>query len=349
MRGDIGILTFHRCVNYGSYWQARCLLEWVRRRGRNAVLLDHVSLQARRAELRCALSPHLPQPTRAEDIPAYVRKVRGFRRAVARLPLSPRFPLDSPAQAQPCDVVLVGSDEIFNLHHPWYGGTPAFFGEGFSQRRVAYAASFGNQTVALDAFWSARLANFAALSVRDRTALALVSATGLPPPELVLDPCLLNPPVAPPVARRAQQNFVVVYGHGFPHWFAEAARFWAGAKNMRLVSVGYRNDWADEQRIDADPETFRDLMASCAAVATDFFHGCVFAVLNRKPFACVATSYRHNKLRDLCALLGLDDRLAAEASAVPRGLSEPPAGDVHDRVVALRARSECFLDLALAP
>jgi len=345
MRGDIGILTFHRCVNYGSYWQARCLLEWVRRRGRNAVLLDHVSLKARRAELRCALSPHLPQPTRPEDIPAYVRKVRGFRRAVARLPLSPRFPLESPAQAQPCDLVLIGSDEIFNLHHPWYGGTPAFFGEGFTQRRVAYAASFGNQSAALDAFWSARLANFSALSVRDRSALALVSEAGFPAPELALDPCLLNPPLAP----HERQKFVVVYGHAFPHWFAEAARCWAGARNLRLVSVGYRNDWADDQRIDADPETFRDLMASCAAVATDFFHGCVFAVLNHKPFACVATSYRHNKLRDLCALLGLDDRLVADESAVAPALSEAPPSDLPHRIARLRGRSENFLDRALAP
>ena len=22
----IGVLTFHRCINYGSYWQARCLV-----------------------------------------------------------------------------------------------------------------------------------------------------------------------------------------------------------------------------------------------------------------------------------------------------------------------------------
>src|SRR5690606_27642994 len=39
----IGILTFHRCINYGSYWQARCLIEGLRRMGADAVLLDHDS------------------------------------------------------------------------------------------------------------------------------------------------------------------------------------------------------------------------------------------------------------------------------------------------------------------
>ena len=27
MSARIGVLTFHRCINYGSYWQARCLVE----------------------------------------------------------------------------------------------------------------------------------------------------------------------------------------------------------------------------------------------------------------------------------------------------------------------------------
>ena len=30
----IGVLTFHRCINYGSYWQARSLVEGLRSRGR---------------------------------------------------------------------------------------------------------------------------------------------------------------------------------------------------------------------------------------------------------------------------------------------------------------------------
>ena len=61
--GKIGVLTFHRCINYGSYWQARCLVEGLRAAGHDAILLDHVSERVNRAEWRCALSPHLPAPT----------------------------------------------------------------------------------------------------------------------------------------------------------------------------------------------------------------------------------------------------------------------------------------------
>ena len=55
MGKKIGVLTFHRCINYGSYWQARCLVEGLRARGHDAVLLDHDSPQVNRAEWRCAL------------------------------------------------------------------------------------------------------------------------------------------------------------------------------------------------------------------------------------------------------------------------------------------------------
>ena len=40
-------------------------------------------------------------------------------------------------------------------------------------------------------------------------------------------------------------------------------------------------------------------MAAAESVATNFFHGCIFALLNNKPFACVGSAYRSNKLRGL--------------------------------------------------
>ncbi len=66
-----GILTFHRCINYGSYWQARSLVEEHQSRGMNATILDHHSKRVNLAEWRCAYQPLLPTPTPAADIPLY--------------------------------------------------------------------------------------------------------------------------------------------------------------------------------------------------------------------------------------------------------------------------------------
>ena len=83
----IGVLTFHRCINYGSYWQARCLVEGLRAGGHDAVILDHASRRVDLAEWRCALRPTFPA-TRM-DRPEYRRKVHRFHQAFAALPLSP--------------------------------------------------------------------------------------------------------------------------------------------------------------------------------------------------------------------------------------------------------------------
>jgi hypothetical protein len=67
-RRKIGVLTFHKCINYGSYWQARCLVEGLRREGFDAELIDHQSERVARAEARCALQPVLPMRSAREQM-----------------------------------------------------------------------------------------------------------------------------------------------------------------------------------------------------------------------------------------------------------------------------------------
>lgn len=350
-RQRIGVLTFHRCINYGSYWQARCLTEGLRRRGWDTRLLDHRSRRAERAEWRCALSPLLPAPTTAQESRAYAAKARKFFAAVDALPRSAPFELDAPEKTAACDVVVVGSDEVWNLRHPWYAGCPLFFGEGLrSERLVAYAASFGNYdaSAGLDSRWAQRLARFAAIGVRDENSRRLVREAGQEP-ALTLDPCLLFDDLC----RRPPNGSgeVVVYGHSFPDWFAKAARRWADARGARLVSLGYRNAWADRQRLAAGPHDFAQAMADAAAVITNFFHGCVFALVNDKPFACASSDYRANKVTALAKALGADARLisAADApAALDRALAARPGPEVADRLRILRRDSEAYLEQALA-
>lgn len=356
VRRRIGVLTFHRCVNYGSYWQARCLLEGLKERGHDAVLLDHRSRRATWAEWRCAFQPTLPVRSPRSDYSHYGAKTRRVLRAVDQLPRSPAFPLEALSPPLDRETIVVGSDEVWNLAHPWYGGQGLFFGDGLADRRVvSYAASFGNYDAAagLTPHWSERLRKFEAISVRDDNSRRLIHEAVGREAELVLDPVLQFPPRT---SRRGSdwddvphRPYVAVYGHGFPAWFVEAVRAAARRRRQTLVSVGYRNDWADEQQLAAGPNLFADLIKGAAAVATNFFHGCVFALNERKPFACVTTPYRANKIRDLTSLLGASERLVDERSApaIPRLLSEPPNADVFNRIGALRGRSQQFLERAV--
>ena len=350
----VGVLTFHRCINYGSYWQARCLAEGLAARGHVVSLLDHRSAAVDRAEWRCALQPTLPQPTPASDFPVYARKSRRFFDAFCDLPLSPRFELDAPELPDRYDAVVVGSDEVWNFRHPWYAARPLFFGDGTgSARRVSYAASFGahDASAGLHPWWAGKLAGFSALAVRDENSRRLVrDSLGLDP-EVVLDPCLQFSSVCRAEPDERWAGHAVIYGHSFADWFVRAVRRWADARGIRLLSLGYRNAWADAEWVDAGPLDFARVMAGARAVITNFFHGCVFALVNARPFASLLTDYRSHKIGDLVHRLGAADRLIDGAGAPPpleRALDRPPGAATRDRIGVLRRRSEAYLDLALA-
>jgi hypothetical protein len=350
----IGVLTFHRCINYGSYWQARCLVEGLRARGHEAVLLDHQCEEVSRAEWRCAFQPSLPERTERFDLGAYKEKGRKFLQAFQGLPLSRQFPLHEPEAAGHYDAVVVGSDEVWNFRHPWYGSKPVFFGAGLDTGRlISYAASFGNHDAAdgIHPHWAAKLERFDHISVRDENARTLVrGALGIDP-ALVLDPCLQFAEAIPRGPHVGDQPYALVYGHGFPDWLQGAVHRWSRRAGVRLVSIGYRNSFADQQWIEAGPAEFAAAVAGASAVITNFFHGCVFALVNGKPFVSAPSAYRFNKVRDLAAALGAEHRLINEGTPDARYdalLARPIEPEITRTIAAMRQSSEAFLDAALA-
>jgi hypothetical protein len=350
----VGVLTFHKCINYGSYWQARCLVEGLRARGLDAELLDHDCECVRLAEAKCALQPKLPDRTPQRELPSYRAKARKFIKAIAQLPLSRTFSLHEPETGGDYDAIVVGSDEVWNFRHPWYGSKPIFFGDGLkTERLISYAASFGNHSawdgIAPD--WADKLHRFSAISVRDENSWHLVQNGIGREPELVLDPCLQFAEVAKADTGVDQPRYAVVYGHGFPSWLRRRVSRWANRTNTRLVSIGYSNDFADEQRIAASPLEFARLMSGASAVITNFFHGCVFALLNGKPWASAPSDYRSIKIPDLATMLGSQARIIdedTETGRFDRLLEMPPQPDVLARIEEARARSNAFLDAALS-
>lgn len=379
----IGILTFHRCINYGSYWQARCLADGLRAPGREVVILDHESRRIDLAEWRCAFQPMLPAVTPRSDYPCYREKIRRFFRSFDTLPLSPGFALDAPATMPRCDAVVVGSDEVWNLRHPWYGGRGMFFGEGIAgagagakpaPRLLSYAASFGNCDPAsgLERRWADRLRRFQSISVRDEASRRIVERALEVDPPVVLDPCLQFEPDAvadvgtgadiaggvdaghgghgcrcgPPDGR-----YLALYGHNLSAPLVEQVQRWARHRQLPVVSIGYRNDWADRQWIAAGPHEFARFIGGAEAVVTNFFHGCVFALRSGRPFLAEESAYRSNKLRGLMAIVGGEPHLLARgapAAACTRRLDEPLAAPIRQRILRLRERSSRYLAAALA-
>ena len=317
-------------------------------------LLDHQSDRVRRAEQRCLLQPALPQRSRLPDLVSYKVKGRRFAEAWCRLPLSNPFPIDQPDELPGYEIIIVGSDEVWNFQHPWYGSSPIFFGGGLETRRlISYAASFGNHDASkgIPPPWAEKLRRFHSISVRDDNSRRLVESALGTQAELVLDPCLLFPAIIEDSCDPPHEPFALIYGHGFPPWLQHALQSWSRATGIRLLSVGYWNQWAHESHIDAGPLQFAQLMSQANAVVTNFFHGCVFALINRKPFLSTPSAHRFNKVRDLAAALEAEHRIVTEEtpqSSYRELLGAAPEEHVIGRIDLLRDRSISYLRGALA-
>lgn len=347
----IGILTFHRCINYGSYWQTRCLVDEMLRRGHEAVVLNHQSRKVNLAEWKCALQPVLPTPVPKTDYPLYRQKVEKFFKAYFSLPFSAPFPLEDPSQMEEFDMVIVGSDEVWNLSHPWYGYYPIFYGEGIRAKRlISYAASFGNYDVSWkpDQAWVNKLYNFDKISVRDENSQAIIKNVLGFEPEMVLDPCLQFPILEnKPIDHKP---YISVYGHNFSDSFIRDIRKWADYKNLPLISIGYRNNWADEQWLTADPFEFSSFIGGAQAVITNFFHGCVFALVYSKPFVCEPMQYRNHKIVDLMKKIGGERRLIRESLPTQTYnslLAQPLDESIHKNIAYHHEFSNIWLEHAI--
>ena len=186
-------------------------------------------------------------------------------------------------------------------------------------RLVSYAASFGNHSAwdGIDPEWAASSIVSRRFRCATKTAGIWSAAAPAAKPEIVLDPCLQFPPVErrAPVEDGLMRSSTATASRAGSN---ARVRRWADRTGMRLVSIGYSNDCADEQRIGAGPLEFARLMAGASAVITNFFHGCVFALLNGKPWATAPSDYRSIKIPDLAAHARREHRLVDEQHRRPR-------------------------------
>jgi hypothetical protein len=348
----VGILTFHRCINYGAYWQARCLSQHFQEAGHQVELLDYRCLRYFLGEVRHALRPQRPAPK--TDVFRLLMKTLRFLSAQQCLQRTSLFSMSTPPDFSHLDLLVVGSDEVWNLAHVHLGGVPLFFGETLRPKKlVSYAASFGSYNAAegLPEVFAQRLRRFDHISVRDENSRQLATSGYGREVPLVLDPCLQFKPTASHSRSFSPSDYLLVYGKNFDLQIATHARAWAQARGLRIISIGYRNDWADESVLSAGPDDFVNAFRGASAVVTSYFHGCVFSLRFDKPFAVQLSHYRANKIRGLLSSVNSPHRIVTSQSPerLDELLSSPIEAAVMTNIAEQRRLSDEFLHGCLQP
>lgn len=360
----VGIMSMQRIRNYGSFLQAYGLKR----------MLESLGCAVRFVDYRpgaCLVEPErpsrLPRPAvkLAEvlggpgPLPAKLAYANYKRHYDARTWPLLGIPAEPDCRTDDLDMLVVGSDEVFNCvqSNPNVGYSPDLFGASSKARRtVTYAASCGNTTVEKlhahgvygeVAGW---LGRFDAVSVRDENTAAVVRELAGSDPARNLDPVLawdfFGEEDVPESPVRGRYMIAYAYSGRLTEEECAALRSYADERGLKVVNVGGVQGCCDEF-LDLGPFEVLAAFRRAECILTDTFHGTILSAIAERPFATIVRTRGYGnaeKLTDLLSRLGLESRAASSTAGFSRLLdSAPDWATVRARIAEGRADARSYL------
>lgn len=193
----------------------------------------------------------------------------------------------------PYDLILSGSDQIWNPKiFPDGHFDPVFFGAFSQRRKIAYAPSFGVPHIpeGMEEELRRYLREFSHISVREKQGQKIVRDTTGQEVPVVLDPTLLltaeqwsGMAAAPDL----DGGYILCYCISRPGALAPYIHQLAEKTGLPVVQLcGIRQKVHPKARcvLDAGPAEFLGLFQHASYVCTNSFHGTVFSVQFQRPF-----------------------------------------------------------------
>ncbi|NLI20047.1 MAG: polysaccharide pyruvyl transferase family protein [Clostridiales bacterium] len=344
------IVTVYNSANCGSFLQAYSLYRVLETLGGQPVFLER-ALRHTAAALPNRLRELLAKCLKLRFASACLlwRRYRRYRLAQR---VFPTVRETDPAFAG-IDCVVLGSDTVWNFASPYFHRkVDTYLGTRFAgRRRVSYAASAANTPYAVfreDPAIGEGLRALDAVSVRDAYTQTIVEElTGRPAP-VVCDPTLLTDraaldALAPPIPER---GYILLYLFGrVPPELRRRLTELRRDTGRRLISFGESRLWCDRS-VPYDPHTFIAYMRNADFVATNTYHGTLFAILYERNFADYGG--RKRKIADLLEACALTGTLASPGDPLADAFRRPPDfAAARSAIAQTRARSLAYLKAAL--
>ena len=314
----VGVLTIHGGQNFGAYLQAETLVEFIGSLGHEVDLIPFRSLEQETRE----------RQLQRGNLRSWLQSLRDSRKLRAwesyyRDLLAAKVVTDEQAiQWSDYDAVVVGSDVVWHYESPYMGGTKPYFGilpgEG-PQKWISYAASCAwSDPEALPIELGQGIQQFDAISVRDEYTAELVKQGASRDSTMVLDPTWL-PKAENWVSPEESEPILAVYNYArIEPSKVKVIRDYAKQENLKIVALGYRKSWADENLTTLMPHEWVEKLRTARCVVTGTFHGTLYSLRLGRPFVVIGNK---NILRKAKAPLELTGTLSQLVST-PEELKE---------------------------
>lgn len=367
----VGILTLPLNYNYGGILQAYALCSALKAAGHDARLIykpfsrRDVSLAEKAKRLVKKLlgrySGYVNYEAKLNSwLPVMTKNVNTFidKHINRTQPISHYTDL----REEDFDAIVVGSDQVWRagMFQDDIRNAYLAFAENWNIRRVAYAPSFGADRVLYTPSEIEEcmrlLKSFDAVSVREKSAIAICKDLFNVDAQLVCDPTLLID--ASEYIRLIEvSNTPKHEGRLFTYILDDTPErqqmvdFISAEMHTTAFSVNSFDGNAKcdiERRIAQSVEAWLRGFYDADFIITDSFHACVFSIIFRKPFAVTVNKGRGvSRFSSLLSILGLEDRMIETLDDYKRLPSTINYDDVYGKLDVFRNNSLDYLKTSL--
>ena len=343
---QIGIITFYKASNCGACLQAYALCEYLSQRGHQVRFIEHNVLHPLKSMIKRVAKRIVF--FRWKEIPFLLRFYRTIRKT------HQKFDTCSMREAEDLDLIIYGSDEMWNIKRRISYRHPVLFGGGIrNENKIAYAAALNGSTT--DDFINNEyvydlIKSFKGLSARDSASQKTLREAFHMPVERVVDPTLLLDRefyLAKAQAVDALPNrFILLYMYDVTSNdgdIVEKIKEFSKEKKLSVVSCYTPFPWCD-QSIGVSPCELLDAFDKADYVITNTFHGIMFSTVFEKNF--IISGVNNEKVKEAVSLFHYEGRVLAQAPDPISDIADniPDYTVVRQIVAKERARSAAYLE-----
>lgn len=311
----IGILTFHRAVNYGAVLQAYALQQVILLMGHDAEIIDY-----RCPFIESEVSPLAGFKNKVGFVSAVKQMIFRCKKNIAfdmfmkkYMNLSKKYSEGDNLSLleKGYDAFITGSDQVWN--YGCSGSDTTYFLDFVKEPRKknSYAASFGFDRLPNgDPFdYKKLLSDFNKMSVREKSASKIVEEKIGEAPVVTLDPTLILGSEEWKkliLGRPCKEKYIFVYYIREPKDLLDYAYKLGKEKGCKVINSKRSIEFLEK----CSPQDFLTWFYHAEYVVTNSFHGTVFSILFEKQFAIELDNGKsiNNRSKELLQLLEITGR-----------------------------------------
>ena len=294
----IGIITFCEAVNYGAFLQAFSLGEFLKENNQDVEYITTRSLKSVYWNVHNLYAYHLDRIA--------------FRNEFRHKWNKAQKKLKKTKKKSGYDLVIIGSDEMWQLNGKTVKPLPEYWGVGIDSKKIITYAVCSNGTSSEQVrgyqFVIDGIRKLDSISVRDTRTQSVYQELTDKEIDVHVDPTFLVD-LRKYAVKPQLDKYLLVYTYSFDADKIKRTKEFAKQKGLKIVAVGNKFDWCDFS-LPASPFEVLGLFMNAEYVVTDTFHGTALSIHFHRQFCTFADG--KEKILELIKEFHLEHRNACK-------------------------------------